>query len=195
MITEGDAPRDLSSLVVPQRGSLEATSDPFEPYRLVDGDGVIVVPVAVYLRELQASGRPAATQRSYAYDLLRWWRFLDAAGVVWDQATRAEARDFCRWIQITGKPVRPHWRQPGAGGSRARPSQAGAGVPNPVTGKPAPGARYAPATVAHCETVLRGFYDFHLEAGTGPMVNPFPLARGRRGRAGAHRNPMDPFSA
>jgi len=68
-------------------------------------------------------------------------------------------------------------------------------VPNPVTGKPAPGARYAAATVAHCETVLRGFYDFHLEAGTGPMVNPFPLARGRRGRTNAHRNPMDPFSA
>ena len=38
---------------------------------------------------------------------------------------------------------------------------------------------YAAATVAHCETVLRCFYDFHLEAGTGPMVNPFPLARGR----------------
>ena len=89
--------------MVPQRGSLEATGDPFEPYRLVDGDGVIVVPVAVYLRELQASGRPAATQRSYAYDLLRWWRFLGAAGAVWDQATRAEARDFCRWIQIAGQ--------------------------------------------------------------------------------------------
>jgi len=35
MISEGDAPRDLSSLVVPQRGSLEATGDPFEPCRLV----------------------------------------------------------------------------------------------------------------------------------------------------------------
>ena len=33
--------------------------------------------------------------------------------------------------------------------------------------------------MAHCESVLRGFYDFHLEAGTGPMVNPFPLARHR----------------
>jgi integrase len=42
--------------------------------------------------------------------------------------------------------------------------------------------------------VLRGFYDFHLEAGTGPMVNPFPLSRHRRaGRADAHHNPMDPF--
>ena len=26
---------------------------------------------------------------------------------------------------------------------------------------------------------MRGFYDFHLEAGSGPMVNPFPLARHR----------------
>ena len=25
------------------------------------------------------------------------------------------------------------------------------------------------------------------------MVNPFPLARGRRARANAHHNPMDPF--
>ena len=39
--------------------------------------------------------------------------------------------------------------------------------------------------MAHCETVLRGFYDFHLEAGTGPMVNPFPLARHRGAGAGA----------
>ena len=29
--------------------------------------------------------------------------------------------------------------------------------------------------------MLRQFYDFHLEAGTGPMVNPFPLDRGRAG--------------
>ena len=49
--------------------------------------------------------------------------------------------------------------------------------------------------MAHCETVLRGFYDFHLEAGTGPMVNPFPLARGGRGRPNAHHNPMEPFRA
>ena len=68
-------------------------------------------------------------------------------------------------------------------------------MPGQGRGEPAGGARYAAATVAHCETVLRSFYEFHLEAGTGPMVNPFPLARGRRGRANAHRNPMDPFGA
>ena len=116
-------------------------------------------------------------------DLLRWFRFIWAVGVPWDQATRAEARDFCRWLQVAGKPARPHWRQPG----RLAPARPAARpAPNPVTGKPPPGRSYAPATVAHCETVLRGFYEFHLQAGTGPMVNPFPLARRprrARGRA------------
>ena len=166
MISGGDGARDLSSLRVLRCGALEATGDLFEPYQVVDVDGVGVAPAAAYLRDLQACGRPAATQRSYGMDLLRWFRFLWAVDVGWDRATRVEARDFCRWIQLAGKP----------GGS-------------------APDARYAPATVAHCETVLRGFYEFHLEAGTGPMVNPFPLARGRRGRPNAHRSPMEPFRA
>ena len=66
---------------------------------------------------------------------------------------------------------------------------------NAVTGKAVRGDRYEAATVAHCESVLRGFYDFHLEAGTGPMVNPFPLSRHRgAGRADAHHNPMEPFA-
>ena len=60
-----------------------------------------------------------------------------------------------------------------------------------AAGGPAWGGRYAAATVAHSETVLRRFYAFHLEAGSGPMVNPFPSARGRR--AQAHHNPMEPF--
>ena len=53
---------------------------------------------------------------------------------------------------------------------------------------------YAVSVRAHSETVLRGFYDFHLEAGTGPIVNPFPLDRSRRGRrVHAHHNPMEPY--
>jgi site-specific recombinase XerC len=127
-------------------------------------------------------------------DLLRWFRFCWAVEVPWSQATRVEARDFCRWIQITIKPVRTH-PLPSAGrqsaarpGDRSRPAP---GTPNPVTGKPAPGRAYAPATVLHCETVLRGFYEYHLQAGTGPIVNPFPLVRA--GRPHAHHNPMEAF--
>jgi site-specific recombinase XerC len=184
--------RDLAGLVVPLTGRLDETGDPWEPYRLVDRAGGVVGPVAVFLKDLQACGRPPATQRSYGLALLRWFRFLWAARVGWDQATRAEARDFIRWLQLAGKPARPHWRHP------VRPAVAGpAGrAVNPVTGKTPPGAGYAPVTVAHCETVVRGFYEFHLQAGTGPIVNPFPLARGRGGqRRYAHHNPAEPFAA
>ncbi|MGH9062184.1 MAG: tyrosine-type recombinase/integrase, partial [Acidimicrobiales bacterium] len=124
------------------------------------------------------------------------FRFLAAVGVGWDQATRVEARDFSRWVQIGGKPPRPHWRRPDEPEEPSGSSAAseGAGLANPVTGKRSLGMRYAPATAAHGETVLRCFYQFHLEAGTGPMVNPFPLSRTRRGgRANAHHNPMEPF--
>ena len=52
---------------------------------------------------------------------------------------------------------------------------------------------YSASVRAHAETVLRGFYEFHLAAGSGPIVNPFPLHRSRRrGRAHAHHNPMEP---
>jgi integrase len=75
-----------------------------------------------------------------------------------------------------GKPSRPHWRKS-----------------DEVPDRPSTGQAYAPSVRAHSETVLRAFYDFHVDAGTGPLVNPFPLDRARRaGRAHAHHNPMDP---
>jgi integrase len=193
MMAAGEAPRELSRLVVPQSGSLEATGDPFQPFRLIDADGVVVAAAGAYFRELAGCGRAAATQRSYGMALLRWWRFLLAVEIDWDQATRAEARDFLCWVQLADKPERPHWRYPGGGAPGT--TTVAPGTPNPVTGKRSPGRGYATATAVHCESVLRAFCDFHLEAGTGPMVNPFPLARGRRGRANAHHNPMQPVAA
>jgi site-specific recombinase XerD len=179
--------RDLASLVVSRAGRLVATGDRSEPYRLLDGQGVVVEPVGVFLRELLASGRSAATVRSYGMDLLRWWRFLDAVDVGWDRATRREARDFSCWIQKTVKQRRQRTTV-----GDARSANIVAGAPNTITGKPASRDGYAPATVAHCETVLRSFYDFHRDEGTGPILNPFPLDRSRRSRrAHAHRNPMD----
>ena len=181
MVEQEEPGRDLAGLVVPLAGRLVATGDRWEPYRLVDADGKPVGAAGAYFGHLQAAGRAEPTVRSYGMDLLRWFRFLWAAGVAWDRATRSEARDFCRWLQLAGKPARPHWR------GRAHGRGRGAAVP-------VAGEVYAPSVRAHSETVLRGFYDFHLEAGTGPMVNPFPLDRSRRGgRAHAHRNPMEPF--
>jgi len=175
VIEDEEPPRDLAGLVVPLAGRLEETGDPWSPFRLVDPAGATVQPVAAFFRDLQAAGRSAATLRSYGLDLLRWFRFLWAIEIPWQHATRAEARDFCRWMLVAGKPSRPHWRT------------------GQVPGKASTGQAYAPAVRAHAETVLRGFYGFHLEAGTGPIVNPFPLDRSRRGgRAHAHHNPMEP---
>jgi site-specific recombinase XerC len=191
-----DAVRDLSALVVPRLGSLAETGDAFEPYRLVDPAGRAVSAVAVFLAELQAGGRSAATQRSYGMALLRWFRFLWAIAVPWDRATRVEARDFARWVQLAGKPPRPHWRVGVTSSSAVVAASPGsvAGAVNPVTGKRAPGRVYAPTTVAHGESVLRSFYAHHVEYGGGPIVNPFPLVtRGRR--TSAHHNPMSPFPA
>lgn len=176
---EQGSARDLAAMVVPQVGRLVATGDSWEPYRLVDPDGVVVEAVSAWFGDLRAAGRSAATTRSYGMDLLRWFRFCWAVGVAWDRATRIEARDFSRWLQVAGKPTRPHWRRQDDGESEAT-APGGTGV-------------YATSVRAHSETVLRGFYDFHRDAGTGPILNPFPLERSRRNRrAHAHHNPMEP---
>jgi hypothetical protein len=166
---------DHALTVVALAGRLVEMGDLAEPYRIVDGDGVVVEPVVVYFRELQATGRSVATVRSYGMDLLRWFRFLWAIGVGWERATRVEAREFARWSQVSGKPARPHWRR------RERQD---------VPAGRSSGRAYSVSVRVHSETVLRGFYGFHREAGTGPLLNPFPLDRSRRGRrAHAHHNP------
>ena len=180
MIGDGDPERDLAALLVPQSGRLVATGNRYEPYQLLDPDGVVVEAATAFFRDVLAAGRAESTVRSYGLALLRWFRFLwSDSGVAWDRATRAEARDFSRWLQVAGKQPRPHWRTPPADGCAV---PAGAG------------GAYAPSVRAHSETVLRSFYDFHRDAGTGPVINPFPLHRSRRGgRAHAHHNPMEPY--
>ena len=165
MFDDFEDARDLSVLEAAAVGSLSATGSKWQPYRLLDRQGREVGAVAAFFSDLLAAGRSQATVRSYGMDLLRWFRFLWAVEVAWDRATRSEARDFCRWLAITN----------GVKGS-------GRGTP------------YSVSVRVHSETVLRCFYDFHRDVGTGPMVNPFPLDRsGRGGRAHAHHNPMDPY--
>jgi site-specific recombinase XerD len=169
----------VAAMVVVQAGRLLATNDSWEPFQLIDPDGNTVDAVRVFFADLQASGRSPATLRSYGMDLLRWFRFLWSVEVPWERAARAEARDFSRWMQLATKPVRAHWRHP------EELSETPA-VTSSATN------RYAPSVRAHSETVLRSFYDYHREEGTGPILNPFPLDRSRRDeRAHAHHNPME----
>jgi Phage integrase, N-terminal SAM-like domain len=64
------------------------------PYALVGPDGEPVAAVQDYLTELLAADCSPLTLRSYAFDLLDWFRLLAAAGVGWQHATRAHARDW-----------------------------------------------------------------------------------------------------
>lgn len=175
MVETGDAGRDLVGFVLPDSGGLVETADATRPYVLLDADGAVAEPVSAFFAELQACGGAPATIRSYGMDLLRWWRFLAGWEVAWNRATRADARGFVRWMEIVPKPARSHWRRRADAGATPAPgARPLADAPNQVTGRAGPGRLYSAATRAHCETVLRSFYAFHLEEGTGPIINPFP---------------------
>ena len=85
-----------------------------------------------------------------------------------------------------------------AGGCRSRASSPVRTGVQRRTGAGGGRARRARRMRRRCGRTARrccaAFYDFHLEAGTGPVINPFPLDRSRRGgRAHAHHNPMEPY--
>jgi integrase/recombinase XerC len=80
-----------------------------------------------YLRELAASDCSPATVRSYAYALLRWFRFLHERFVRWERAERTDVRAFVEHLRETPNPQR------GAPRSDARVVRRAA---RPTTGHP-----------------------------------------------------------
>jgi hypothetical protein len=83
--------RDVTALTVPRVGRVEETGDPSLPYQLLDRDGIEVAAVSEFLLDMLADDDSPASLRSYAYELLAWFRFLWAVDVPWDRAGRAEA--------------------------------------------------------------------------------------------------------
>jgi site-specific recombinase XerD len=142
------------------------------------------VAASSYLRELAVSDYSPATVRSYAFALLRWFRFLHERFVGWERAERADVRAFVEHLRETPNPQR----------QRRRPDAPAAGSVNLRTGKPTPGGHYAARTINHQLSVLFGFYEHACTAGLGPLVNPVPAQRARDGgRVFAHHNPMEDF--
>ncbi|MEV7810311.1 site-specific integrase [Streptomyces flaveolus] len=181
---DGDAMVNGSSgLVVPRVGRVVATDDPSLPWLVVDGSGLPVAPVSEFLCELVACGNTAASCRSYAFDLLRWFRFLAAVEVPWSRAQRTEVRDFVLWLRATRNPARDRHREgaPAPGSVNAR------------TGKSYLREGYAPATINHALSVISAFYDHHVQAGDGPIVSPVPPQSRHGRRIEAHHNPLEPF--
>lgn len=80
--------RDVTAVTVPRVGRVEETGDPSLPYRLLDRDGIEVAAVSEFLLDMLADDDSPASLRSYAYELLAWFRFLWALDVQWDRAGR-----------------------------------------------------------------------------------------------------------
>ncbi len=175
--------RDIAALAVARVGRVEETGEPLLPFRLLDEQGAEVPAVTEFLHHMLADDASPASLRSYAYELLPWFRFLDAVMVPWDLAGRAEARDFALWLKTVKKPARPR-----------RPDAPAPGSVNPVTGKATSGENYAARTRRHARAVIRSFYEYHREMHGRPLVNPFPQAKGaEEGQLNAHHNPMQLF--
>jgi integrase len=152
---------------------------------LVGPDGAPVGPATHYLLELLASDCSPATLKSYIFDLLDWYRFLERVRVDWERAERHHVRDYV--LHLRSAPNR--YRQ------RVRPGSPPAGSVNARTGKPYLGEGYQPSTINHRLAVIRSFYAFHLRAGRGPLTNPVPAETWRAGRRHAHHQPGQPWGA
>jgi Phage integrase, N-terminal SAM-like domain len=59
-----------------------------------------------YLRELAAPGCSSTTLRSYAYALLRWFRYLDERLIPWQRAERIDVREFVEHLREVPNPQR-----------------------------------------------------------------------------------------
>jgi integrase/recombinase XerC len=123
MFDEVAPPRDVSQLQLPLLGC--ADRDASGAWQVFGADGQPSSAARRFLAELSASDCAVSTTRSYAYDLLRWFRFLSAIDVEWRQATRREVRDFVRWFRGAPNPQRVRGTRPG------RPA---AGTLNPQSG-------------------------------------------------------------
>ena len=176
-----EAERDIERIQIPRWGKVEA-SDGVIPWLVVDDDLVPVEPVRRFLLEFVARGNRPWSVRSYAYDLLRWWRWLRACKIDWKSATSVESRDLVLWMMRADKP---------RNAARTK-SVATLGTVNTITRKRYLDDRYCARTIRHSNAVVRAFYEFWIERGEGPLVNPMPVAR-RSARANAHHNPLEPF--
>jgi integrase/recombinase XerD len=71
----GRPERDITSISLPRWGRVGGAAGPV-PFTVYDASDQPVEPVHRFLRDFVARGNSVGSVRSYAYTLLRWWRFL-----------------------------------------------------------------------------------------------------------------------
>ncbi|MFF2317959.1 tyrosine-type recombinase/integrase [Arthrobacter sp. NPDC058097] len=92
--------RNVSGLVLPKVGAVRSTTSRELPWQITGlpaaSDNRVI---EGFLLELSTNDCSSQTLRSYAFDLLRWWRFLAVIGIRWDAATREDVRDLVLWMR------------------------------------------------------------------------------------------------
>jgi len=114
----------------------------------VTGDDHLPVgPVEEYLEFLRIAQQCSPnTVRSYATSLARWWEYLTAAGVAWDQVSLPFFVSFVAWLR-TGLP---------AGVARLPAAEED--------------GRLAESTIASRVTAVLSFYRYHADVGQVPVA-------------------------
>lgn len=170
--------RDLERIQVELIGKVEPSSIP--PYVTQLPDERSTEACTHFLRYVDASGA-TSTVKSYAGVLLRYFRFLAAIDVRWDEATVTDVTDFFAWMKHAKKTN-------GNQNQKKRDSRVGRNV---ETGKNYVGESYSKSTMDHAETVLFGFYGHAVRTGQ-ILYNPVIRGRAEDPRRGAHRSPLQP---
>jgi hypothetical protein len=68
------------------------------PFEVLDCTGEPIEPIRRYLHDFHAQGRRPGGVRSYAYDLLRWWRWL-LCTMSSGTSSRSGLVPSCQWLR------------------------------------------------------------------------------------------------
>ncbi len=109
---------------LPRAGSVVPTDRAHPPFVVLDRVDIEITAVTEYLAELALGDSRPLTCRSYAYDLLRWFRVLWLLDIDLPQATQSEVAVMVGWLRTA--PNRQHQRRnatsPGPGQSTSTPA-------------------------------------------------------------------------
>jgi integrase len=123
---------------------------------LVDDTDTPIEVVERFLAHLGARGCSPNTQKAYAYDLLRFWRFLEAEALTWDSFGSTDALNLLEHLRTVPS---------------ARSAQR-LGVSMAVPVATGSARLLSPATVNRVIAAISSFYDYVSLAGLLNGVNP-----------------------
>jgi integrase/recombinase XerD len=112
------------------------TQDRQKRYVVIDDTGILVEPIARYLKYLDRIGSARQTLRSYAHSLKHYWEYITQQHLDWQQVTLDDLSRFVLWLKLP------------SGSLKILPVH------------PVPQAR-SNRTINHALTVVRSFYDYH----------------------------------